>query len=386
MKYSLTSHEFDETDKLNINKLLDSTKLTMGSNNKDFEKRLSSFFGTKYALTCNSGSSANLLIIASLFYSGLLSQGDEILVPSVSWSTTFSPLSQFNMKLKFVDVDLDTYNLSIDILKKSITKKTKAIIFVSLLGNSLGLPEIYDYCKKNNIILLEDNCESFGTKIMDQYSGSFGLLSSLSFYYSHQLPTVEGGAVLTDSRELYDTLLCLRSHGWTRELNDDTHLHVEQDKFKRKFRFTLPGYNLRMMEISSVFGLRRLDLWNETFKRRYNNYLKFSNLFSDSKIMKIQKVCDNASLFGFGAVLSPEINRLDFYDYLESNNIETRPIVAGNFVKNKALDYMSFDDPGDLKNSDTIDNRGIFFGNCNKNLSDELNYLKEKIDAYEKSI
>lgn len=386
MKYSLTSHEFDERDKSNINALLDSTKLTMGANNSKFEERLSSFFGKKYALTCNSGSSANLLIIASLFYSGHLKQGDEIIVPSVSWSTTYAPLAQFNMKLKFVDVDINTYNLSVDILKKSVTKKTKAVLFVSLLGNSIGLPDIYDFCEKNKITLIEDNCESFGTKINGKCSGSFGLLSSLSFYYSHQLPTVEGGAVLTDSRELYDTLLCLRSHGWTRELSDDTHLHVESDKFKRKFRFTLPGYNLRMMEISSVFGLRRLDLWDETFERRHNNYKIFNNLFSDSNILKIQTVCDNASLFGFGAILSSNINRLEFYEYLESNHIETRPIVAGNFVKNKALDYMSFDNPGDLKNSDIIDDRGIFFGNCNKDLTQELNYLKEKIGEYEKSI
>ena len=137
----------------------------------------------------------------------------------------------------FVDVDIETYNLSLDILRDAVSEKTKAVFFVSLLGNSIGLPEIKQYCDENNLILLEDNCESFGTRIENKYSGSFGLCSSLSFFYSHQLPAIEGGAVLTNSRKLYDYLLCLRSHGWTRELVDDTYLPIEEDEFKRQFRF-----------------------------------------------------------------------------------------------------------------------------------------------------
>lgn len=382
MKYNLTNHEFDNVDKENITELFDSTMLTMGKENQSFENELNNFFSTKYAVTCNSGSSANLLMIASLFYSGHIKEGDEIIVPAVSWSTTYAPLSQFKLKIKFVDVDIETYNLSLDILRDAVSEKTKAVFFVSLLGNSIGLPEIKQYCDENNLILLEDNCESFGTRIENKYSGSFGLCSSLSFFYSHQLPAIEGGAVLTNSRKLYDYLLCLRSHGWTRELVDDTYLPIEEDEFKRQFRFSLPGYNLRMMEISAKIASRRLDLWTETYKVRSKNFEIFKKVFSESKIFNIQRVGEHSSLFGFGAILSKNISRLELYKYLMKNNIESRPVVAGNFTKNNALKYMNYEIYGNLDNSDVIDDHGIFFGNCNKDLSSEIYYLKEKLDEY----
>ena len=170
----------------------------------------------------NSGSSANLLMIASLFYTKhkkkKLKRGDEVIVPAIGWSTTYYPLQQYGLKLKFVDVDLHTLNFDISKLTKAINKKTKLILAVNVCGNSNEFSKILKLIKNKNILLLEDNCESLGSIYKNKKTGSFGLMSSSSFYYSHHISTIEGGMISTDDKELYQILLSLRSHGWIRDL------------------------------------------------------------------------------------------------------------------------------------------------------------------------
>ena len=217
----------------------------------------------------NSGSSANLLGIYSLFFKEEPSQkGDEVIVPALSWSTTYAPLEQLGLKIKIIDIDINTLNVNFDLLNKNITEKTKLIIAVSILGNPANLFGIRNLCKKRNIHLMEDNCESLGAKLDGKNTGTFGLVNTNSFFFSHHINTIEGGMVSTDSEEVYHNLLCLREHGWTRRLPNS--------KFYKKsinyedYNFVLPGFNLRPTEINAAIGLVQL--------KKLNNLLNLEEL------------------------------------------------------------------------------------------------------------
>lgn len=198
--------------------VIDSRSYTMGEYVNRFEEMFADKFGSKFAVMCNSGSSANLLMVSALVYSGILRRGDEVIVTAVSWSTTYFPLSQYGLKIRFVDIDKYTLNLDIQLLEEAITQNTKAVLAVNLLGNPNDFQYLKQICRNYNLILLEDNCESMGAIFDNQYTGTFGLLGTFSTYFSHHISTIEGGVVLTDDEELYHYMLAIRSHGWTRNI------------------------------------------------------------------------------------------------------------------------------------------------------------------------
>ena len=219
-KYSLASDSWGEEEISAINDVVKSNKFTMGPKVKKFEEEFANYHKADYAIMVNSGSSANLLMIASLFYSNDydLKKGDEVIVPAVSWSTTYYPVNQYGLKLVFVDIDRNTLNIDPKEVIKAINQKTKLIFAVNLLGNPSDLEDLKSICKKNEIILIEDNCESLGAKYHDRYTGTCGLMGSFSFFFSHHMQTMEGGMVLTNDKNLYELCLSLRAHGWIRDL------------------------------------------------------------------------------------------------------------------------------------------------------------------------
>ena len=219
-KYPLTSDTWGCEELAAIKDVMDSNQYTMGREVRKFEINFAEYFKTKYAVMVNSGSSANLLAVASLFYKkdNFLKKGDEVIVPAISWSTTYYPLQQYGLKLKFVDIDKETLNFKLSSLKRAISPKTKLIFAVNVLGNSNEFQEINKMIEKKNIILLEDNCEALGAKYKGRFTGTFGLMGTNSFFFSHHISTMEGGMINTDDEELYHILLSLRAHGWTRNL------------------------------------------------------------------------------------------------------------------------------------------------------------------------
>ncbi len=258
-KYPLTFSTWDKEEIRIINEVLKSKNFTMGYYTKKFEHEFSKYFGSKYAVMVNSGSSANLIAIASLIYKGILKKGDEIIVPAVSWSTTYYPLYQYGLKLVFVDIDLNTLNIDVNKIEPAITKRTKAIFLVNLLGNPNEFDKISNIAKEYNLIIIEDNCEAIGAKFDNKYCGTFGILGTFSFYYSHHISTIEGGMVLTNDEELYHSMLSLRSHGWSRHLPKNSTIYKKSsDKFYELFNFILPGYNLRPLELEAAVGLVQL--------------------------------------------------------------------------------------------------------------------------------
>lgn len=363
-----------------INNTINSKKLTMGEKTREFEKSFAEYFGSKYAVMVNSGSSANLLAIAALVYSGKLTEGDEVIVPAVSWSTTYFPLFQFNLKLKFVDIDLETLNIDVNELKKAINRKTKAIFAVNLLGNPNEFDEILNICQDNNLILLEDNCEAMGAKYYNKYTGTFGVIGTFSSFYSHHISTIEGGIAITDDEELYHYMLAIRAHGWTRNLPRDSKIYSKnEDEFYELFNFIVPGFNLRPLEIEAAIGIEQLKKLEGFIQNRRKNAKYFINEINQIKEISTQKEIGESSWFGFPIILFGNLKgqRDLVVKKLRENNVEVRPIVAGNFVKNKAVEYMNYEISNELKNADYIHENGFFIGNHSQKEIEKLNYIVE---------
>lgn len=378
IKYPLSDDTWDVEEIKAIQGVIDSRQFTMGPKTKEYEQTFAEYFGAKYAVMVNSGSSANLIAIAALFYSGKLQRGDEVIVPAVSWSTTYYPIYQYGLKLKFVDIDKDTLNLDLVKVTKAITKSTKAVFAVNLLGNPIDYEILLNICKDNNLLLIEDNCEALGAKYNNKYTGTFGEIGTFSTFYSHHICTMEGGVAITDDEELFHYMLSIRSHGWTRNLPGESKLYQKSnDDFYESFNFILPGYNLRPLEFEAAIGLKQIDKIGKVIKMRRRNAEYFSELFSESNNVSIQKEIGLGSWFGFALILKNQLagKRDMVIDKLLKNNIEVRPIVAGNFTRNPVIKYMDHEIHGNLVNANYIHENGFFVGNHSTEISSEIEYL-----------
>lgn len=380
MRYNLATSTWDDEEIKAIQKVIDSDRFTMGAKVRQFEEESAAYFGSKFSVMVNSGSSANLLSVAATMYhsQNLLNPGDEVIVPAVSWSTTYFPLHQYGLKLKFVDISLDSLNIDIDKIKKAVGPKTKAIYAVNLLGLPNDFDELNKICYDHGLILLEDNCESMGATYDNKFTGTFGVCGSMSTFFSHHMCTIEGGLVLTDDEELYQILLSLRAHGWTRDLPKNSLIHQKSDNdFYELFRFILPGFNLRPTEISGALGTTQLKKLDNLLSVRRENAKLFIELFGNSDKFYIQKPTGDSSWFGFSLILKPEFTgrRNELASYLSKNNVECRPIVAGNFLNNPVVGYMNYEVHGELANAEYLDQNGLFVGNSHVSLINELNYL-----------
>lgn len=385
-KYSLASSTWDKNEFDAIQNVIDSDMFTMGKHVAQYENDFAEFFGAKYALMVSSGSTANLLMIAALFFTKnskyKLKRGDEVIVPVVSWSTTYFPLQQYGLKVKFVDIDRKTLNMDLDQLEAAITDKTKAILSVNLLGN----PNDYDRMNKiigdRDIFILEDNCESMGASIDGKQAGTFGVMGTFSSFFSHHIATMEGGCVITDDEELYHILLCIRAHGWTRNLPKFNHVSGQKsdDLFEESFKFMLPGYNARPLEMSGALGIEQLKKLPNFIEIRRKNAKLFQRLFYDHPHIEIQQETGSSSWFGFSLVIKENapFSRSELVSKLTENGIECRPIVTGNFLKNtQVLEYFDYEVSGKVINAEYIDEFGLFVGNHQADISSELALLSK---------
>ena len=378
MRYSLSNDTWGVEEINAAYKVIDSRFFTMGNNVKQYEKDFAEKFGAKYAVMSNSGSSANLLMVAALLYSGRLQRGDEILVTAVSWSTTYFPIAQMGFKLRFVDISLDTLNVDVDALEAAITPATKAVMLVNLLGNPNDFDRIRKICDNHRLLMLEDNCESMGATYNGKSAGTFGLVGSFSTYFSHHLCTMEGGINVTDDEELYHYMLSIRSHGWTRHLPDDSKIYRKlNDPFYESFNFIMPGFNVRPLEIEAATGIEQLKKLERFIAQRRENAKLFRERIRKETAFLTQKEIGSSSWFGFAIILPEEIKgkRDAFTDALRSNDIEVRPIVAGNFARQKALKFLDYSISGELKNADYIHDNGFFVGNHSIEMSENINLL-----------
>ena len=362
-KYPLATSSWDQAEYNAINRVIASNQFSMGSEVRAFEEQFARHFGSKYAVMTNSGSSANLLIIAALRYTKNdkinIAEGAEIIVPAISWSTTYYPLQQYGLKLKFVDIDLNTLNYDLKALRNAVTAQTRAIMVVNLLGNPNDFDMINKIIDDREIVMIEDNCESMGATFNGRQAGTFGIAGSYSSFFSHHISTMEGGICVTDDEELYHVMLSIRAHGWTRDLPKYNKLIGKKSKnsFDESFHFILPGYNLRPLEMSGALGQEQLKKLPSLIEGRRRNGKLVQEKLSDHPRFMIQKEIGNSSWFGFSLVLrDPSAgSRQQLVKELLKAGFEVRPIVTGNFAKNGVMKYFDYTVHHELKNAEYVD-------------------------------
>ena len=370
-----------------IQKVIVSGRFTMGSEVLSFEQEFASYVGAKFAVMLNSGSSANLALLTSLRYRNepLVNPGDEIIVPAVSWSTTYYPVNQTGCILKFVDIDPNTLNLDVDKVEEAITEKTKAIFVVNLLGNPAEWSKLQEIATKYKIILIEDNCESLGAKFSGRHTGTMGFAGTYSSFFSHHISTMEGGMVTTDDEAMYHTLKSIRAHGWTRDLPDKNFVFDKTGaNWDDMFRFVLPGYNLRPLEIEAAIGkvqLKKLDSFVTARRENADYFLKMISNLSD---FRPQREVGESSWFGFSLVLEGKLkgHRSELITSLDDAGIESRPIVTGNFTRNPVIKHLDCAPIPSLPVADDIHDNGLFVGNHHFDLTKEIDLLAKVLQDF----
>lgn len=380
LKYPLASSSWGKEEIIALEKVIASGNFTMGPITLEFEKAFSDYIGSKFSVMVNSGSSANLLMIASLFFSKntlyKLNPGDEIIVPALGWSTSYFPLQQYNLKLKFVDIDIKTLNYDLEKLHDAIGANTRAILAINILGNPNDFEIIQKIIDGKNILLLEDNCESLGAKLGEKMAGTFGLMGTFSTFFSHHMSTMEGGLITTNDEELYQIMLSLRAHGWTRNLPNKNYISNKNNSnnFEESFKFVLPGFNLRPIELSASVGLEQLKKLPLFIKKRRDNARRFKEALSSLDNIYIQKEIGYSSWFGFSIILkdTAPFDRHVFLKKLNNAGFESRPIVSGNFVKNDVVKFFDYTKHETLKNAEYLDMNGLFIGNHHYDLHDDF--------------
>ncbi len=368
-----------------IQRVCDSDMYTMGRHVKQFESEFADLFGSENAVMVNSGSSANLLMLSLLKWKYKLT--GDIICPVVGWATTYFPMAQNGFKINFVDVDKDTWNIDVNKIEAAITPNTCAIMPVNLLGNSCDYDRIIEICRKHNLMLIEDNCESMGAKYGDKYTGSIGLAGSFSFFFSHHIQTMEGGMVLTDSKDDADYMRSMRAHGWVRDLPDNSPLYQKTgDAFNDNFIFATPGYNIRPLEMSGAIGTEQLKKWDKIMDVRLKNKDHFLKLFADKPWVRVQKEIGTSSWFTFGMVLDGELKgrRQEVIDALSKAGIQNRPLASRNFLKQPVMRDLDYIDNKDYAAADDIHDNGFFVGNGSVLINEPIDRLYEIISSFVK--
>lgn len=385
MQYEIAADSWGPEERRAIGEVLESGRFTMGPKVAEFETAFAGYFGAKYAVMTNSGSSANLVAVASLFFrkDRPLERGDEVIVPAISWSTTYHPLQQYGLRLRFVDVELESLNMDVSRLAEALTPRTKAIVAVSILGNPAALDVIRKFADDNDLIMIEDNCESMDAELDSRKTGTFGHVGTFSTFFSHHVSTIEGGVMVTDDPELRDLARSIRAHGWTRDLGDDQRLYEPRgDDFFEAYRFILPGYNVRPQEINAAVGTEQLKKLPAMTAARRKNMAHFQSKFAGDDRFILQRENGRSSSFCFTVILNPGRNpdRAKVMAALSDAEIGFRIITGGCFPRHDVIKYFDYELVGDMTNGDIAHDYGFFVGNHPFDLQPQIDRFWSVLD------
>ncbi len=387
MFYDLASSSWGEEEIQALHRVIDGGQLTIGPNVRRFEEDFARKFGVRHALMVSSGSAANLVAVAALFYKKdrPLRRGDEVIVPSISWATTYYPLQQHGLRLRFVDVELDSLNMDVAQLEQALTPRTRMVVAVSILGNPAALDVMRAFCDRHGLYLFEDNCESMGASLNSKPCGTFGDINTFSSFFSHHISTMEGGIVATDDTELYHLALSLRAHGWTRDVPPDSAIFEKRaDDFFEAYRFILPGYNARPLELSGAVGIEQLKKLDGMVETRRRNAALFQSLFAGDERFVIQRERPGAlsSWFSFTVILNPrlDIDRREVMRAMKEADIGYRIITGGCFLRHDVVKYFDYDTVGEIVNANLAHDRGFFVGNHPRDLTPQIERCREVLD------
>jgi CDP-4-dehydro-6-deoxyglucose reductase, E1 len=388
MTYELASTSWGQEELDAIARVVATGQFTMGDEVRRFERAFAGRFGVEHAVMLNSGSSANLVGIAALFHvqDRPLQRGDEVIVPAISWATTFHPLQQYGLKLRFVDVELDTLNMDVSKLAQALTPRTRMVMAVSILGNPAALDVIRAFCDEHGLFFFEDNCESMGASLGGRLCGTFGDLGTFSTFYSHHISTMEGGLLLTDRAEIADLARAIRNHGWARDCAPPPRpageVRAEFDDFFEAYRFIVPGYNVRPLEMCGAIGLEQLKKLDAMIETRRANAALFQRLFRGDDRFILQREHGCSSWFSFTIILNParRIDRGRVMRAMRAGGIGFRMITGGSFLRHEAAKFFDYDVVGTLANADMAHDHGFFVGNHPRDLTAEITHLRTVLD------
>jgi CDP-6-deoxy-D-xylo-4-hexulose-3-dehydrase len=355
--------------------------LTTGRYADRFEKGLAEFLGMKYCLLTNSGSSANLLAVSALTSPKLgekrLEPGDEVITLACGFPTTLNPIIQNNLIPVFVDVELGTYNIQVDQIEDTISEKTKAIIIPHTLGNPANLNKISELVKKHNLWFIEDNCDALGSKYQGKFTGTFGHISTCSFYPAHHITMGEGGAVLTNDPLLKKIIMSFRDWGrdcWCEPGCDNTCgkrfgwlLGDLPEGYDHKYIYSHIGYNLKVTDMQAAIGVVQLQKLPAFIEQRKKNFVRlFNALEKYSRYVVLPGTATGAdpSWFGFPLLVHDDAPfcRSDLVNHLEDHKIATRMLFGGNLLKQPAYEGIHNRLSGPLKNTDNVMNNLFWVG------------------------
>lgn len=359
----------DTIDNGDIDKLIEWLKtyprLTKGPLTIEFEKIFAEWIGSKYAVFVNSGSSANLLMLYALIASNKL-KNNKIVVPSLSWATDLAPVIQLGLHPVLVDCNMSTLSVDVNHLRNIFKTESPAVLLlVSVLGLSPNMKEITDLCSEYDVILLEDNCESQGTEYDGVKLGNFGLMASFSTYFGHIMSTIEGGLITTNDEEMYEYLIQLRSHGWSRDLQQSSKQTLRTrwnvDEFSELYTFYEPGFNVRSTDLQAFLGIEQMKKVDALIQQRNKNFKLFSELLRPHVWVPTEEPNSFTSSFCIPIIMATSEQKRFLIQLLNEYGIECRPLISGSmgtqpFYKKRYGQVI-------LPNCFIIDGRGVYVPN-----------------------
>jgi CDP-6-deoxy-D-xylo-4-hexulose-3-dehydrase len=398
MRVPLASSGLRKSDIDAVIRVLESGNLTMGSEVKNFERKMSSYLEVKHFIMVNSGSSANLLMIEGLMRPAVarprLNPGDSVLVPAIAWPTTIWPLIQLGLNPLFVDVD--PTNLAIDLkaaqdLIDTSKIPVKGIFPIHPLGYAISPKLLSDFVEVNDLLLINDVCESLGSWREGKHAGTTGIASSFSFYFSHHITTMEGGGIATNDDQLADDLRSMRSHGWSRDRTDVASWSEGLSTNDSKFLFVSTGYNVRPMEIQAAIGSLQIDEIDAFVTKRRKIATRITEVLANSSLSVIgsETITEESLSDSHSWMLIPirvngpdaESRKSRILKELEAREIETRPVLTGNFLAQPAIQRITrhSNSPDSYPSATSIANTTFLIGAHHDLADEQVEFLCEAL-------
>lgn len=390
MRVDYAKAVYGEEEEKAVIEVLKGPVLVGGQKTKEFEESIAKIFGKKYGVMVNSGSSANLLALKVLD----LPEGSEVITPILTYSTTVAPILQCGLKPVFVDTKIGSYQIDVDKIRSKITRKTKAMLIPSLIGNVPDLKEIRNICDENHLIFIEDSCDTLGAVFSGLPSGFYSDITTTSFYASHVITAAGTGGMVCFNNESWKTKAKIL-RGWGRSSASDEsedlekrfNMQIDEIKYDSKFIYSELGYNFLASEISSAFGLEQLKKLNAFVENRINNFKRLMDFFSSYEnffVLPRQSEQVRTAWLAFPLTIKPgaPFTREQITIFLESNNIQTRPVFSGNLLRHPAFKNCSPQSADEFYVADAIMKNSFLIGLHHGLTEEQMNYMFDKLSEF----
>lgn len=366
------------------------TNVTMGFKVKRFEDLFLKYLKSSFASMVNSGSSANLVALSALtnpWFSRRIKKNTEVITPAVTWATTVYPITNLNLKPKFVDINLENFCMQTEDLDKVVSPDTSLLLPVHLLGNVCDMSIIKEVATKKNLLVMEDCCEAHGAEFKGKKVGTIGDIGTFSFFLSHHITTIEGGMIVTDNESLHELSKALRAFGWIRDLKLRSKFIKKHKDIDPRFMFVNTGYNLRPTEIQGAFGIHQIKKLENFIKIRKENTRFWNRKISqyrDYFILTKEDPRTRSVDFCYPLTIRRDspFSRKSLLNYLQKKKIETRPIMSGNFIEQPTIEFIPHIKHGKLENSKLAMRNSFFFGNHHAIGKQEREYIVDTIAQF----